>query len=85
MFKTGEKSDFERMLDHILGSAKAAALTTSAQVEHESAARGTLLSSGTPIIMERLTPDAGAALPDRWAHREILLAHRYSYPRIKRI
>ena len=65
MFKTGEKSDFEWMLDHILGSAKAAALTTSAQVEHESAARGTLLSSGTPIIMEqRLTPIHEAALAD---------------------
>jgi len=53
------------MLDDILASAKTAALTTSAQVEHESAARGTLLSSGTPIIMEqRLTPIHEAALTD---------------------
>jgi hypothetical protein len=65
VFRTGEKTDFERMLDDILASAKTAALTTSTQVEHESAARGTLLSSGTPIIMEqRLTPIHEAALTD---------------------
>jgi hypothetical protein len=65
VFRTGEKTDFERMLDDILGSAKTAALSTSAQVEHESAARGTLLSSGTPIIMEqRLTPIHESALAD---------------------
>lgn len=53
------------MLDDILGSAKTTALTTSTQVEHESAARGTFLSSGTPIIMEqRLTPIHEAALAD---------------------
>lgn len=65
VFRTGEKTDFERMLDEILASAKSAALTTTTQVEHESAARGTLLSSGTPIIMEqRLTPIHEAALSD---------------------
>ncbi|MGB7434183.1 MAG: hypothetical protein WBR26_04880 [Candidatus Acidiferrum sp.] len=53
------------MLDDIIGSARAAAMATSTQVEHESAARGTLLSSGTPIIMEqRLTPIHEAALVD---------------------
>ena len=65
VFRTGEKTDFERMLEDILASAKTAGLTTSAQVEHESAARGTLLSSGTPIIIEqRLTPIHEAALAD---------------------
>ena len=65
VFRTGGKPDFERMLDDILASAKTAALTTSTQVEHESATRGTLLSSGTPIIMEqRLTPIHEAALTD---------------------
>jgi hypothetical protein len=65
MFRTGEKADFERMLDDILGRAKTAAVSTSGQVEAESAARGTLLSSGTPIVMEqRLTPIHETALTD---------------------
>ena len=65
MFRTAEKTDFERMLDSILERAKTAALSTSAQVEAESAARGTLLSSGTPIVMEqRLTPIHETALAD---------------------
>ena len=65
MFRTGDKVDCERMLDDILSRAKTAALTTSAQVEAESAARGTLLSSGTPIVMEqRLTPIHETALAD---------------------
>jgi hypothetical protein len=65
VFRTGEMSDFERMLDDILGRAKTAALTTAAQVEAESAARGTLLSSGTAIVMEQgLTPIHETALAD---------------------
>ncbi len=53
------------MLDDILGRAKTTALQTSAQVEAESAARGSLLSSGTPIVMEqRLTPIHETALTD---------------------
>lgn len=49
VFKKGEKSDFDRMLDDILGRVKTTALHTSAQVKAEAAARGSLLSSGTPI------------------------------------
>lgn len=65
MFRTGNKADFERMLDDILGRAKAAAVTTAAQVEAESAACGTLMSSGTPIVMEqRITPIHETALAD---------------------
>jgi hypothetical protein len=65
MFRTGDKADFERMLDDILGRAKTVAVSTSGQVEAESAARGTLLSSGTPIVMEqRLTPIHETALTD---------------------
>jgi hypothetical protein len=65
MFRTGEKADFERMLDDILSRAKTSALTTSAQVEAESAARGALLSSGTSIAMDRrLTPIHETALAD---------------------
>jgi len=65
MFRTGEKADFERMLDDILARAKTAALYASAQVEAETAARGTLLSSGTPVLMEqRLTPTHETALAD---------------------
>jgi hypothetical protein len=65
VFKRGEKSDFERMLDDILSRAKTIALHTSAQVEAEAAARGSLLSSGTPIVMEqRLTPLHESALAD---------------------
>jgi hypothetical protein len=65
MFRTGEKADFERMLDDILGRAKTAAVCTAAQVEAESSARGTLMSSGTPIVMEqRITPIHEAALAD---------------------
>jgi hypothetical protein len=65
VFRTADKSDFQRMLDDILGRAKIAATTTSTQVEHEAAARGTLASSGTPIIMEqRLTPIYEDALGD---------------------
>jgi hypothetical protein len=65
VFRTGERTDFERMLDDILGRAKTTALHTSAQVEAEAAARGSLLSSGTPIVMEqRLTPIHETALMD---------------------
>jgi hypothetical protein len=39
VFGTGETSDFERMLDDILGRAKTAALTTAAQVEAPRIAR----------------------------------------------
>lgn len=57
MFRTGEKTDFERMLEDILGRARVSAAETAVQVEHESAARGALLSSGTIILMEqRMTP-----------------------------
>jgi hypothetical protein len=51
VFRTGDRVDFERMLDDILGRATIAALTAATQVEHEAAARGTLASSGTPIVM----------------------------------
>lgn len=65
VFRMGEKADFERMLDDMLGRAKTTALHTSAQVEAESAARGSLLSSSTPIVMEqRLTPIHETALTD---------------------
>jgi hypothetical protein len=65
VFKTGDKSDFERMLDDILSRAKTQALHTSAQVEAEAAKNGALLSSGTPILMEqRLTPIHESALAD---------------------
>jgi len=57
MFRTGEKADFERMLDDMLGGAKHEAELASVQVEHEAAAHGSLLSSGTPMVMEqRLAP-----------------------------
>jgi hypothetical protein len=65
VFRTGDKADFERMLNGILDRVRIAASTTSTQVEHEAAARGTLASSGTPIIMEqRLTPLHESALED---------------------
>jgi len=65
VFRTGEKIDFDRMLDDILARAKTLAVSTSAQVEAESAARGTLLSSGTPVVMEqRITPIHETALAD---------------------
>jgi hypothetical protein len=65
VFRTGDKADFERMLNDILDRVKIAASITSTQVEHEAAARGTLASSGTPIIMEqRLTPMHESALAD---------------------
>jgi hypothetical protein len=65
VFRTGDKADFERMLDDILGRAKTKALHTSAQVEAEAAKNGSLLSSGTPILMEqRLTPIHESALED---------------------
>jgi hypothetical protein len=53
------------MLDDILDRARAAAVYAAGQVEAESAARGTLLSSGTPIVMERrITPVHETALND---------------------
>jgi hypothetical protein len=65
VFRTGEKADFERMLDDILDRAKATAISTAAQVEAEFAARGVLTSSGTPIAMEqRITPIHENALAD---------------------
>lgn len=65
MFRTGEKADFERMLDDILGRAKITALSATAQVEAEFAARGALMSSGTLIEMEqRITPIHENALAD---------------------
>ncbi len=65
MFRTGDKTDFERMLDNILGRAKTAAMYTCAEVEAEAAKRGTLLSSGTPVVMEqRLTPIHETAVAD---------------------
>ena len=65
MFKTGGREDFERMLDDILGRAKIEADLASVQVEHEAAARGSLLSSGTPIVMEqRLRPVHETAVAD---------------------
>ena len=65
VFRTGEKADFDRMLDNILAKAKLQVDRTAIQVEHEAAARGSLLSSGTPIVMEeRLTPIHESALSD---------------------
>lgn len=53
------------MLDDILDRARTAAANTSAQVQAESSARGSLLSSGTVILMEqRLTPIHESALAD---------------------
>jgi hypothetical protein len=65
MFRTGDKADFNRMLDDILRRAKAAATEATLQVEREFAARGALLSSGTPIVMEqRITPIHELAVSD---------------------
>jgi hypothetical protein len=65
MFRTGDKADFDRMLDDILGRAKATASETALQVQHEFAVRGALLSSGTPIAMEqRITPIHELAVGD---------------------
>jgi len=65
MFRTGDKSDFERMLSAMLSRAKTEALQITAQVEAEAASRGSVLSSGTPIVMEqRLTPIHENALAD---------------------
>jgi hypothetical protein len=65
VFRTGEKIDFDRMLDDILARAKTLAVSTAAQVEAESAARGALLSSSTYKVMEqRLTPIHETAIAD---------------------
>jgi hypothetical protein len=65
MFRTGDKADFDRMLDDILGRAKTAATSIAIQVDAEAAARGTLVSSGTPIEMEqRITPVHEIAIAD---------------------
>jgi hypothetical protein len=65
VFRTGEKADFDRMLDDILVKSKLQADHTAVQVEHEAAARGSLMSSGTPIVMEqRLTPIHESTLAD---------------------
>jgi len=65
VFRTGDKTDFDRMVDDILGKAKLQADRTAVQVEHEAAAHGSLVSSGTPIVMEqRLTPIHESALAD---------------------
>jgi len=65
MFRTGDKADFERMLDDILDRAKDAAANLSLKVEADSSARGALLSSGVPILMEqRITPVHENALAD---------------------
>ncbi len=65
MFRTGEKADFDRMLDDILGKAKRQADRAAVQVEHEASARGSLISTGTAIVMdERLTPIHESALAD---------------------
>jgi hypothetical protein len=65
MFRTGNMADFERMIDAILDRATTSALSAAAQVQAESAARGTLNSSGTPILMEqRITPIQETALAD---------------------
>lgn len=65
MFRAGNKADFERMLNDILTRAETTSVNAAAQVEAESAARGALMSSGTPILMEqRLTPIHENALAD---------------------
>lgn len=65
MFRTGDNKDFERMLHDILDSARTVAAHTLAQVQAESSARGSLLSSGTVILMEqRLTPIHESVLAD---------------------
>lgn len=53
------------MVDDILDRARTAAANTSAQVQAESSASGSLLSSGTVLLMEqRLTPIHESALAD---------------------
>ena len=65
MFRAGDTKDFERMLDDILSRAKTASATTSAQAQAEAAARGSLMSSGTVIVLEqRLTPIHESVLAD---------------------
>jgi hypothetical protein len=65
LFRTGDTKDFERMLDDILDRGRTAAAHTSAQVQAESSARGSLLSSGTVVLMEqRLTPIHESVLAD---------------------
>lgn len=54
MFGTGDKADFERMLNAMLLRAKTEASRISAQVEAQAASHGSVLSSGTPIRMEEL-------------------------------
>jgi len=65
MFDTGDKADFERMLNAMLLRAKTEASRISAQIEAEAASHGSVLSSGTPIRMEQLlTPIHENALYD---------------------
>jgi hypothetical protein len=65
VFRAGDTKDFERMLDDILSRAKTASATTSAQVQAEAAARGSLMCSGTVIVLEqRLTPIHESVLAD---------------------
>jgi hypothetical protein len=65
MFGTGDKADFERMLNAMLLRVKTEASRISAQVEAEAASRGSVLSSGTSIRMEQLlTPIHENALAD---------------------
>src|SRR5919109_1649597 len=65
MFRTGNQTDFDRMLNDILRRAKTTAADTSNQIQAAAAARGSLLSSGTAILMERqIAPIHEAALSD---------------------
>jgi hypothetical protein len=65
VFRTGDKADFDRMLEGILSRARTAAAETAVQLEQEFALHGMLRSSGTPIEMERrITPIHELALGD---------------------
>ena len=50
MFRTGERTDFERMLADILARAKAAAVNTAGQIEAEASARG-----GSVVLGDRFS------------------------------
>ena len=65
MFRTGEKADFERMLDEMVGRAKTAAQKACTQVQSDFTVHGAGASSRTPIAMEEcVTPIHETLLAD---------------------
>jgi hypothetical protein len=65
MFRTGDKSDFERMLDDLLERARTAAAPITLEVESQFIKAGGVQSSRLPIAIEqRITPIHEAALRD---------------------